>query len=168
MYIYQNLTREYIDNLGGILQKVRILPYNALEYNGNESFYTEQYTEKDLIITDTTFADSDSWLNFGAIPDTCSFESGPINVNNITMIGSTFKAKLPKVTLKGVQVMNSLVLSRCLLIIQDRNGNQRVLGRKDEPASFRFKEITGSSPLELNHFEITVSLVSSRSPAFLP
>lgn len=168
LYTFQYLLKDNSDNAGGMLSTIWVMPYGALEYNGNESAYTEFYPESNLVVTDDNFSDADSWLKFGAIPDTCDFESGSVIIDGVDMIATSFKAQLPKVTLKGIQVMRSLVLSRCLAIVQDRNGNRRVLGRKDEATAVRFKEVTGKALTDLNNIELELNLTSSLPPAFLP
>jgi hypothetical protein len=165
MYIYQDLNREYLDNLGGMVAKIQLIPYVAHPING---FAGYKYPESSLkILESDVFGLDYYWLNFGAILETCSFESGPTEVNSTTVIGTLFKAKIPRITLKGIQVCNSITASRCLAIVKDFNGNKRIIGRNNEPAAFRFKEISGESFSNLNHIEIQIATTSSKSPAFL-
>lgn len=165
MYTYQDLNRDYLDNLGGMVANIKLIPYVAHPIDGFEGF---KYPESQLkILESDVFALDYHWLNFGAILETCSFESGPTEVNSTTVIGTLFKAKIPRITPSGIQVCNSLTAARCLAIVKDFNGNQRIIGRYKEPAAFRFKEISGESFSNLNHIEIQITTVSSKSPAFL-
>lgn len=165
MYNYQDLNREYLDNLGGMVANIKVIPYISHPIDGFEGY---KYPESELkILEDDVFASDYQWLNLGAILETCSFESGPTEVNSNTVTGTLFKAKIPRITLKGIQVCNSLTAARCLAIVKDFNGNQRLLGRYQEPAAFKFKEISGESFSNLNHIEIQIAIASSKSPAFL-
>lgn len=164
MYIYQDLPKEFLHNTGSLISNVKILPANS---DINDLYFNGYYTEENLQVLEADLIDNYTWINLAAVPETCSFESGPVEIDDTTFIGSFFKAKIPHVTLKGIQVCNSLLLSRCYAVVTDMNGRKRILGRFMEPAVFRYREVTGEAYSNLNHIEIQINITSHLSPAFL-
>lgn len=122
MYIYQDLPRQYLDNIGGTLAKIQLLSANASPAGDFEHL---SYPEDNLIVTDDSFIGLNDFKTFGLIMDTTSYESGIVDIDGDQVTETVFKGKMPRVTLAGIQVCSSFVKYRYLAIVTDRNGLRR-------------------------------------------
>jgi len=122
MYIYQDLPRQFLDNIGSTLAKIQLLSANA-SLAGD--FEHQSYPEDNLLVTDDSFIGLNDFKTFGLIMDTTPYESGIVEVDGDLVTETVFKGKMPRVTIAGIQVCSSFVKSRCLAIVIDRNGLRR-------------------------------------------
>jgi hypothetical protein len=161
MFIYQDLPNDNSDNPGGLYHKLLLLPADSKPYPWAPAL---SYSETDL---DAALGNLTDFVTIGIVRETSSYESGNSEKDGADVYTSVYKGIAPKVRLEGTQVLSSFVHNRCLAVIEDRNGNKRVLGRMNEPAVLKFKESTGERFDSLNSYEIQISITSSKPPAFI-